>query len=339
MGCYHPQKMVWDGTLTNKGKRHYIFNKYHEIEPEKINFTQNGKPFYAETIEVPCGKCIGCRLETSRQWANRCMLEAKDHEENQFITLTYDQENVPKAKGVINFETGEIGEVLTLVPKDLQHFIKRLRRYYEYNYNLKDIRFYACGEYGSKTERPHYHVIAFNLPLNDKKLLCIDKKGTRLYRSEIIEKLWTKGISSVADVTWESCAYVARYIMKKVKGKQAVELFKDTGREPEFTRMSRRPGIGRNYFDQNKEKIYECDEIWMKNKKGVFKIKPARYYDKIFDLENPELMEAIKKSRRKAANAAQKYLETVTGISIEEEREKQEAFKLKQIERLKRQLK
>ena len=206
MACYHPLAGLWYGELTESGKK-----KYQIIsQEEKVQFISN-KAFIRprEQIEVPCGKCVGCRLEYSRQWAYRCMLEAKQYEHNAYITLTYDQNNVTWVMGA-NRETGEIEPVTTLVPEHLTKFMKDLRRYYKYHYNHEGIRFYACGEYGSETHRAHYHLIIFNLPIYDKEKFFINANGDQVYLSKTIDEIWGKGITSVGDVTWNSAAYVAR---------------------------------------------------------------------------------------------------------------------------------
>lgn len=360
MTCYHPlkrwvigQRYNKDGELVEKAKitSYKAENPLDEIDNFKYEM-KHGKPLKMTNFqEIPCGKCIGCRLDYAKNWANRCMLEAKEHEENQFITLTYNDENLKKVKGVINFETGEIGEAATLVPEHLMKFMKDLRRYYEYHYNHKGIRFYACGEYG-KTEtyidnkgnvkkgtgRPHYHIIAYNLPIKDKKLDYIDSKtGYRYYQSDTLQKeIWKKGIVEIADVNWETCAYVARYVMKKIKGKEAVEIFRDTGLIQEFVRMSRRPGIGKTFYEKNKDKIYETDEMFIKNAKGVQKVKPSRYYDKLYDIDEPEKMAAIKEARKKAAEEAEKIRESESEFDKLEYLQIKENIKEEQIKRLKR---
>jgi hypothetical protein len=151
-------------------------------------------------LQLPCGKCIGCTLDRSRDWAIRCVLETEEHEENQFITLTYANEHLPR---------------FGLNADHLQAFIKKLRRHYEYHYQHKGIRFLACGEYGEKRERPHFHIIAFNLPLKDKEHVLTTKNGDKLYMSETLTKIWGKGRVIVGEVNWYTSAYVARYITKR----------------------------------------------------------------------------------------------------------------------------
>lgn len=340
MTCYHPLKRWIKGFHTKKNDNGIMTIAEDAIitSYKKNSVTlPNGKKL-TEYQEIPCGKCIGCRLEYSKKWAMRCMLEAKDHEFNEFITLTYDDDSVPHAKGVINFETGEMGDVLTLDFDDLQKFMKRLRIEFKRKYGVENIRFYACGEYGRKTERPHYHIICFNCPLPDKKLDVLTKKGQIQYKSEFLEKIWGKGRVRTSPVNFETCAYVARYVMKKVKGKEAIELFEDTGRVPEGVRMSRKPGIAKNYYDENKDKIYQSDEIWLKNKYGPVPLKPPRYFDNLYDIDNPDKMYDIKQNRKENAKISEKTREQTTGIDKITHLEQMETFKKHQIERLKRQI-
>lgn len=258
-------------------------------------------------IKIPCGQCVECRLKNSRDWANRCMLETQNHTDNYFITLTYAPEYLPIGEK-INIETGEIlpEKSGTLKPKDLQDFLKRLRRHWEYKYKITGIKFYACGEYGEQYARPHYHAIIFGLPIYDLKADHKSKKGNMNYTSDEIEKIWGKGRIAIGTVTWDSCAYTARYILKKINGKNSKEYYKIIGKEKEFVRMSRNPGIGKEYFLKNKEKIYETDEMFVSTNKGVKRIKPARYFDKLFDIDEPEKMKKIKENRQTMAEIQEK---------------------------------
>lgn len=183
MTCYHPlirrihlgeYQIAKDGHKYPKSDiiSHTDYELYEKIEHSKNSPYQYQK--------IPCGKCIGCRLDYSRQWATRCMLESKDYQQNWFITLTYDEENKPLMMWGVD-EDGLIYEPQedwngTLNPKDLTKFIKDLRRYWKYHFNEDNIRFYACGEYGGQTKRPHYHAIIFNLNLKENMLepfLCV----------------------------------------------------------------------------------------------------------------------------------------------------------------------
>lgn len=287
-------------------------------------------------IQIPCGKCIGCRLSYSRQWANRCLLEAQNWKDNQFITLTYATENLSFSKEKqVDIETGEIFNLPTLVPEDLTKFMKDLRRFYKYHYNHENIRFYACGEYGEKYNRPHFHLIVFNLPIDDKEYLFTTNQKNNVYTSDTISKIWGKGLVSIGDVTWDSAAYVARYVMKKLKGRES-ENYKKMGIVPEFVRMSRKEGIAKAYYEQHKNEIYENDEIILSKKDKTEIIKPCSYYDKMFDIENHELMEKIKARRAEIAQEAMKLQLEKTSLNKEEYLEVKERNKMAQIKTLKR---
>lgn len=230
-------------------------------------------------IEVPCGGCIGCRLDKSRTWAARCMHEAQMHENNTFLTLTYSDEYLP---------IGSEGRT-TLDPKDLELFWKRLRKKF-------DVRYYACGEYGDTTGRPHYHAIAFGLEFKDK-ILYTQKDGNRLYTSKTLDKLWGLGNCWIGDVTFESCAYVARYIMKKLTGPNS-KLYEHEGIIPEFARMSLKPGIGSSWYDSFKSDLFPLDICVIR---GDVKITPPKYYSQKYSLQNPTQYLILKSNREKRA--------------------------------------
>lgn len=207
-------------------------------------------------IKIPCGKCPGCKLEQSRQWAVRCMHEKRLHSDSAFLTLTYSDEHLPRSN--------------SLVLEHLQGFMKRLRSDVFYKTEKTGLRFFACGEYGSKTNRPHYHLLLLNTDFADKKLI---KSGSayNLYASATVSKLWTLGHHALGDVTFDSAAYVARYCLKKNQnGKKVTD-----GRLPEFVTMSRRPGLGDGYFDRYKDELISHDTIIVN---GVSAALP-RFYD------------------------------------------------------------
>ena len=246
---------------------------------------------FREAMLVPCGHCIGCRLEYSRQWATRCCLEALSHECNFFLTLTYADLHLPTAPRslTIDNDTGEIlrdGYSHPLDPPALTKFFKDLRRYYSYHYNLDNIRFFAVGEYGDKSQRPHYHAICFNLPIFDLKFYKRDFAGHPLYTSEILSNIWKNGYVVVAECCFDTCAYVARYVLKKQTGlnKQVYDYLNIT---PEFTRMSRRPGIARFYYDANMDTIYAADQITIVGAgKKALQCQPPKYFDDLYGLDH-----------------------------------------------------
>lgn len=234
-----------------------------------------------EIQQVSCGQCIGCRLERSRQWAVRCEHEARLYgDQNMFLTLTFDNNKV-------DVETAN-----NLVPKVFVNFMKRLREYI----SPDRCRFFHCGEYGSLRGRPHHHAIIFGYRFPDLRLVC-RSNGMPIYRSETLEKLWNFGFSSVGDVTFESCAYVARYIMKKLTGDHVSEY---RGKHPEYITMSRRPGIGAAFLEKYESDIYSYDQVVVR---GGIKCRPPRFYDNLFSLHHgEEALERLKIERRKKAD-------------------------------------
>ena len=244
--------------------------------PQPAFRTETGAVVFAErrnlggsvaTLSLPCGQCVGCRLERSRQWAARCMHEASLYDQNCFITLTYDDAHLP--------------EDYSLRYSDFQGFMKRLRS----RFFSSKIRFYMCGEYGEDFGRPHYHAILFNFDFADK--LYFKRVGeSKLYTSAALSELWPFGHSLIGSATFESAAYVARYCLKKVTGKDAERHYRavdpDTGetwvRTPEFNKMSLRPGIGGTWFEKYWKDVYPRGELIVRGHASV----PPRYYDKLF---------------------------------------------------------
>lgn len=256
MSCFHPLY----GYKSSSGK--WLSEQtYHKQEP----------------MTIPCGQCTGCRSEYSRQWALRNMHEASLYQNNCFITLTYNEENLPQNN--------------SLDKKAFPKFIRSLR---QKNKGTK-IRYYACGEYGDHFGRPHYHAILFNYYPHDTVHL---KK--QLYTSKSISEAWlNKGHASVGMVTFQSAAYVSNYVQKKINGKQKLEHYTNTKtgewREPEFSLMSRKPGIGKKWYDKYYKDIYQTGKDGL-HMNGKF-MKPPKYYDTKYNEDYPELMEILKQKR------------------------------------------
>ncbi len=208
------------------------------------------------------------------------------YEQNCFITLTYDNEHLP--------EDG------SLKKRHFQLFMKRLRKYFP---NSK-IRYFHCGEYGAKLARPHYHAILFNFDFLDK-VFHSQSGDNRLYTSEVLSKIWAHGFCIIGSVSFESAAYVARYIMKKVTGEAAGEHYadKDTGvsRTPEYTTMSRGGknghGIGYDWFERFSGDVFPDDSVILRG----LSMKPPKYYDSIYEISDPDEYRRIKSKRRHAS--------------------------------------
>lgn len=238
-------------------------------------------------MTVPCGQCIGCRIRRSKEWAVRICHEASLHEENQFLTLTYNPQHLPRSG--------------SLQLSHWQRFMKRYRFHTD-----KKLRFFMCGEYGAKLSRPHYHAAIFGHRFDDLELLNV-AGPERLYTSNSLERLWGHGFVSVGSLTPASAAYIARYVTKKITGKSASDHYQTidttTGEifqvRPEFVTMSRNPGIASDWYELFKEDVYPDDFVVMK---GV-KYPTPRYYDKLLAEENPARFEEIKYARHDRAKA------------------------------------
>ena len=262
---------------------------YHPIQAFQV-IQKDGtrsRPFFAPNVKelsmlgkvvpcpLPCGRCLGCRLERSRQWALRCVNEASMHKENSFITLTYDDDHVPSD--------------YSLKKRDFQLFMKRLRKHFA----GKKIRFFACGEYGEHTFRPHYHAILFGHQFTDRKIITKETENgvVNLYQSKTLNNLWQNGFASSGEMTFESAAYVARYCLKKINGPEADYHY--LGREPEFSLMSRMPGIGADWLKYYRKDVYPNDICMAR---GV-PSKPPRYYDEQLKKIDEELYKLVKADR------------------------------------------
>lgn len=261
------------------GKRRIVFDK--------------GLGFGGE-LQLPCGQCIGCRLERSRQWAIRCLHEASLYEDNCFVTLTYAPEHLPQDG--------------SLVKKHFQDFMKRLRA----RCVGRKIRYFHCGEYGENLGRPHYHACLFGFDFADKQFFKM-AGDSRLYTSELLSDVWSFGFCTVGDVTFESAAYVARYVMKKVTGDTAKDHYlcvdRSTGvirenldgslcvLQPEYVTMSRRPGLSRGWFQLFGSEVFPRDEVIVR---GV-RCRPPRYYDSIYEAAHVDGYKLLKEKRRLAA--------------------------------------
>lgn len=226
------------------------------------------------TLYLPCGQCIGCRIARSREWAARCVHEASLYNQNCFLTLTYDSKYLP-ADGSLHVE-------------HFQDFMKRLRK----KFKGKKIRYLHCGEYGKKGQRPHYHALIFGFDFPDKYLHKITPRGDRIYRSPSLEKLWPYGFSTIGAVTFESCAYVARYCTKKITGPMAEEHYQ--GRAPEYITMSRRPGIASSWFEKYHSDVFPQDFVVLKDGR---RLPTPRYYMKQLEKWYPEEFDVVQQRR------------------------------------------
>lgn len=296
-----------------------------------------------EKLQVPCGRCHGCRLEKSRQWAVRCFHEAQLHKDNSFLTLTYDEAHLPHGG--------------TLIKKHYQDFMKRLRRFLERKLKRPlapgELMYFHCGEYGAQCKtcrkserecccprfaegigRPHYHAVLFGLDFLDKVLYRTSRRGDQIFTSAVLSKLWGKGHCTIGAVTFESAAYTARYIMKKINGDDAkahYTVVDDQGEMhevlPEYVTMSLKPTVGRNWAERYSADTYPDDFVVVRGKR----MKPPKFYDRLYEEENPEEHARLRKERIRYARK-HKHDATPERLAVREK------VKLAQISNLKRTL-
>ena len=258
-----------------------------------------------QILRVPCGQCIGCRLDHSLRWATRCMHESKKYDSNSFITLTYSDEHLPSD--------------MSLSLRDFQLFTKRLRKSLE----PEKVKIFHCGEYSPPRSRlippghvhpdtvpdglrPHYHAIIFGHEFPDKELWSV-RDDISIYASQHLTDCWGKGHCTVGNLTFESAAYVARYTVKKLNGKAEQTPDPRTGLLPyervcpitgnitmvakEYATMSN--GIGKDHYIKYRSDMYPRDTVVING----HETRPPRYYDDLYELEEPATMAAIREKR------------------------------------------
>ena len=231
-------------------------------------------------VTVPCGQCIGCRLERSRQWAIRNMHENAMHDFSCFITLTYDDDHLPYGGGL-----------------DLTHFqkfMKRLRK------SQGPVRFFHCGEYGDETFRPHYHALIYGWRPVDPELFSTSGPHP-LFTSPVLTNLWSMGHATFGEVTFDTAAYTSRYVTKKITGEAAESHYRfvddDTGeiidRKPPYLTMSRRPGIGMPWLQKHGAEAYTHDSVIMRGRE----MQPPKAYDRAFEHIDSYQLDQVKQQR------------------------------------------
>lgn len=281
-------------SLTDSSQKYY-----HD---KKIKFKQPPDWWNYEIVKISCGCCMECLLQRSNHWATRIYMESKTHAKNCFITLTYAPEHLPSN-----------GRHMTLRKKHIQDFIKRLR----YHAGT-EISYFCAGEYGSRTFRPHYHLIVHGWEPEDLKLHSFSKTNNKMFSSKQVEKIWGMGFASIEELNYKTACYTARYCQKKngigkIKREYTGEFYPEEktderngqtfiqnrnvlktsqfdkyGREKEFIVMSKKPAIGLRYWEENKEKIKRNMGIFI-NINGQVILKPIpRYFKKIWEKENQE---------------------------------------------------
>lgn len=237
MACYYPVDAWRSLTPNESGKYPIVFNPRDGAQDSHL--------------QVPCGKCVGCSADRALMWSVRIYHEASLHEQNSFLTLTY-------ADPAPEF----------LCKKHLQDFFKRARHSFSF-------RYFAVGEYGSSTHRPHYHAVIFGQDFLGGAVKINDK----LYTNPILADLWGHGMVSIGNVELASCCYVAGYTNKKV------------GDPDTFSLMSRRPGIGHDWLDKYKDDLSRTGTVTIEGRE--FPV-PQRY----FDWDDDDTLQTVKDDRK-----------------------------------------
>ena len=334
MSCYHKKLMVLGQRADGKYKpiflnRHVDFQNLpvHDVSSSFLYDNQvlalppslmiPDDPEKQKVFQVPCGNCIGCRLDYSRTWADRIVMESMMTNPGQswFLTLTYDDDLLPDINGNPALEPVAVDDISgkvvyqqrfsfgvpSLYPRHLELFMKRLRKRFG-----DGLKFFAAGEYGGVSGRPHYHLCVMNLDLQDLKFYKVNELGDVLYTSKELESIWSFGFCPVGRLNWQTAAYTARYIMKKQKGK-AASFYRERNIEPEFVRMSRRPGLAASFFQQRRSSLYPVSEsgdptgsrcvLPALDRGSAYRVDSVRYFDKLLDQVDPDLLRKYKKYR------------------------------------------
>lgn len=276
--------------VTEKGKRQVVFS----VE----------KGFVDRPVQVPCGQCIGCRLEKARQWAVRLSHEAQFHLYRWFLTLTYSDDQLPPHGSL-----------------DKSHFQKFMKRLRKANPGC-NIRYLHCGEYGEQTRRPHYHAIIFGFPITDLKRYKLSPRGDQTWLSPTLDRLWSHGQVIIGSFSYESAGYVARYVLKKQTGDTADSFYSvvdpETGEVHElvhpYVTMSLKPALGDGFFEKFRKDVCEFDAVVVN---GHEVLPPKRYLTKE-EAMDPGKVRAIKLKRRAKA-AKQKANSTPERLAVREE--------------------
>ena len=225
---------------------------------------------------VPCGRCIACRISKAHDWAVRGILESYCHEKSSFITLTYDDEHLPKNLSVSKVE--------------FDKFVKRLRENLSRKYPGVLVKVLGSGEYGDHSLRPHYHAIVYGFDFPDRQPLY-RFKGNQYFTSPFLSELWEFGNHVIGEVNLTTITYCAKYVIKKVTGDRAAEHYGD--RDPEFGYYPRRPALGREFFEKYTSDFFPKDFITIEGKKHPM----PRYFYKRLEADFPELFNEVRFSR------------------------------------------
>lgn len=316
-----------------------LLGKVEGVNPDTGNKIIRVLPFgtivEGETVRIPCGHCTGCRIDKSRAWADRMMLEYQNQKKAIFATLTYRDSKLTFTEFEQVFPSGflpcspthrydDFGNIYqgtqpTIVKRDFQLFMKRLRKAFP----DKKIRYYTSFEYGDKYKRPHVHSIIFGLSLEDFSDLVERGKnelGDQYWSSDRFARIWNNGFCCLTDVSWKTMAYTARYVQKKLNGELSA-VYGD--REPPCAVMSRNPGIASFYYDDH-EDICQFAKTFVDGAE----VSIPKYFLNKLSLTNKEEYDRIVTERRRFSED-KAFLELKNTSLYEDEYLKRKDFVLK----------
>lgn len=320
MGCYKPLIRFYVPDNPEASGHIYTLRRFAIERAKNPNLTYEDLIYRKDVMLIPCGQCIGCKIQKKQDWATRIEMEAKTwpKETVWFVTLTYDNEHIPG----VNHETGEVVREamylrrknshdlavnMTLWYEDIQNFLKRLRKAYK-----GQLRYFVAGEYGEKTGRPHYHMILFGY--KPEKLETYSKVKPDEYMVDSrITRCWGMGIHNLINPTQGGYSYVAGYVTKKYDDETKEHI--KNGLRPPFAQMSRDPGLGFEYYQAHKEEIWQKGYIQLDNGKRA---SIPRYFQEMQRLEDPKVLWELKKRNQQKAIDKTKDMLGRTDVPYEE---------------------
>lgn len=309
---------------------------------------------YFKFFEVGCGKCEICKVEKSKQWTIKGYCESKTWKNATFLTLTYNNENLPEDRKLCRAHmqgfwkklryhlyknTKKASQIdLTLERSNLEEleinpleeiFCKRKR-------NKKPIRMLNCGEYGPKTKRPHYHAVVWNFKPMDLRRYSKDRRGYWLFTSKKINQIWGKGYVIIGNAETDTVSYVARYCTKKFARTEEEQQRMKQKKQTEFIGASSQGFIGYFYWEKYKDKIKKAMGIFMKNRDKTMLAKIPKAMEKKWEEENPDEFEDYKQMKCYIGQENWKKILSQTDLSEEEYIENTYRIRMEKYKLLKR---
>lgn len=316
MPCCRPLKAFPSG-ITSSGKVKYkivpfsvgSLDQFGNPVPDYVGHGDNDTSSH---FVIPCGHCLGCRIDQANEWSNRLVMEMQYHDSSYFLTLTYDDFHLNRVPYCDKL-TGELKDDRgTLCKRDVQLFIKRLRK----SKPSDSIRYYLCGEYGPTTDRPHYHAIIFGLHIGNWSLIesGVSETGNVYYTCPELESIWQNGFVSIEPANEFTCKYVCQYVTKKI-GIKPNQYRLDRGQVPEFSLMSRKPGIGRLFYDEYGVELFDKGVKFIGTFDGSVRVTPPRYFKKLYSVDHEDEYRKIVDQHLIAADDSDDAISSVTDLS------------------------